>query len=105
MSRVVNAHNELVRRCIQHAQLVCEVPAEVPAEALAWLDYDGISSPRRSSRASIGPLSVFHLFRMQSPFREPDAPDAEKIRRYVQLVLGFANGMANWMAVSKRYLA
>lgn len=94
MSRVVKAHNELVRRCIQHAQLVCDDPDE----ELARLDYDGVASPS----------SVFHMFRTQSPFRGLDVPkkaDVETIRQYVQLVLGFANGMANWMAVSKRYVA
>jgi len=98
MNRVVNAHNELVRRCIQHAQLVCDDPEEV----LQKLDYDGVGSGTSKARISLTRPSVFNIFRQPAAI-EPKKANKDNIIKYVQLVLGFANGMANWMAVSKRY--
>jgi hypothetical protein len=47
LSRVINAHNELVRRCIQHAQLVCDYPPEL----VEFLDADGISVGSRKQKS------------------------------------------------------
>ncbi|KAI5820136.1 hypothetical protein BZA77DRAFT_240289 [Pyronema omphalodes] len=99
IGRVVNAHNELVRRCIQHAQLVCDEPDEI----LDRLDYDGIEYMTTETKGSFIRTSIFGIFRQSSLRSSQRRTDKENIRTYVTLILGFANGMANWMAVSKRY--
>lgn len=102
MSRVINTHNELVRRCVQHAQLVCKEPSEL----LEQLDADGISPGNRRSKPREHRPSVFSVFRNTPVIvGGVKTADKENIRRYVQLILGFANGMAMWMAISKRYMA
>jgi len=96
MARVIDTHNELVRRCVQHASLVYDDPAELVGQ----LDRDGtIHATRKNPRPHV--FSVFgnprdlHLNKSTVP--------KESVRAYVQLILGFANGMARWMAISKRY--
>jgi Icc-related predicted phosphoesterase len=101
MSRVINAHNELVRRCIQHAQLVCDDPPEL----VEFLDADGIAVGSRRQKSPR--YSMWGLFSHASAVQSNSITKVEKeqIRNYVKLILGFANGMAMWMAVSKRYAA
>jgi hypothetical protein len=98
MSRVINAHNELVRRCIQHAQLVCDDPPEL----VEFLDADGIAVGSRRQKPPR--YSMWGLF-SHAPAVQSTKVEKEQIHNYVKLILGFANGMAMWMAVSKRYAA
>jgi hypothetical protein len=98
MLRVINVHNELVRRCIQHAQLVCDDPSEF----VEFLDADGIAAGSRNQKSPR--LSVLGVFRPPTSQNvNVKTINKENVRRYVKLILGFANGMAMWMAVSKRY--
>ena len=95
MSRVIKTHNELVRRCVQHAQLIWEVPSVMSD----LLDADGVTSPGfRTPRSA-----VFKVFRQGQTLASKQV-ETENLRKYVRLILGFANGMAMWMAVSKRYM-
>jgi hypothetical protein len=98
MTRVIGIHNELVRRCLCHAQLVWDDPSEFAIH----YDWDGLPS-NTGAKNSVRP-KVFNRLRQNSDW-EHQKTGKKKIQNYVGLVLGFANGMANWMAVSKRYIA
>ncbi|KAA8912002.1 hypothetical protein FN846DRAFT_773590 [Sphaerosporella brunnea] len=95
MLRVINTHNELVRRCIQHAEIVCDNPPK----SSHILDFDGlIASPKKPKSR----VALLGSFGRTSSFNGQQI-EAEKIRKYVKLIVGYGNGMAMWMAVSKRY--
>lgn len=97
MSRVIKVHNELVRRCVQYAGLVCDDPAEYFEE----LDADGILGGTKKTKGAIYRSgSVFGVFRNGTATQ---TADKEAVRKYTKLIVGFALGMAEWMAESKRY--
>jgi hypothetical protein len=86
MKRVVDMHNELVER----------VMALAASESVR---------PKTTSGGHRGhPPSVFEIFNISGK-HEQTCPDEHQMKLYVELLLGFVNGMAMWMAVSKRYVA
>jgi hypothetical protein len=97
MNRVICIHNELVRRCLCHAQLVWDDPSDLAVR----YDWDGL--PSYASLKNNVRSTSFNLLRQDAG--RGYKVDKQKIRNYVGLILGFANGMATWMAVSKRYTA
>ncbi|KAI5853773.1 hypothetical protein BZA05DRAFT_335943 [Tricharina praecox] len=96
VARVIDTHNELVRRCVQHAGTVCDDPNE----HVRLLNGDsGTHHTSKNFRPHV--FGVFGHPREAHPNR--GTVPRENVRAYIQLILGFANGMAKWMAVSKRY--
>ncbi|TGZ81634.1 hypothetical protein EX30DRAFT_251685 [Ascodesmis nigricans] len=81
---VIGVHNSLVFECVTKAQEMWNEPTNCQ-------HVDGVIV--KSNR-------FFEFFRASSLKKEED-----EVRLYLQVILGFAHGMAHWMAVSKRYLA
>lgn len=75
--KTADTHNELVKQCMKYAELLWEKPGV----------NEGVRFGRLGDWGSVG-----------------EVEEREKVKRYLQLILGFANGMAMWMAVSKRYM-
>lgn len=94
MADVTRMHNRLVESCIAHAEAAWAHPRSIPAPPDAGDPPAGYSRP-----------SIFGVSYGATLAQRRGAERAENVRRYLELILGFANGMAMWMAVSKRYSA
>lgn len=84
LTHTVRTHNELVKHCMKYAEMVWEKPMDAEC-AYQHKRHGSLSTAGWKSRTAMD-------------------NEAENVRRYLQLILGFANGMAMWMAVSKRYM-
>lgn len=79
LNNVITIHNNLVKECVGLAEAVMRRPLD-PRHV------EGVSGLGRYLRTTAAQKGEY------------------EIRKYVEIIVGFANGMAQWMAVSKRYI-
>lgn len=108
MKDVISMHNELVQHLSCYGERAWTESLQVQNPPLADVS-DFLAPPTMPfSNGSVFGASAITLwpdFRrgsVMSDQRRGSTPD-DNIRKYLELVTGFANGMANWMVVSKRY--
>lgn len=91
MKDVIRMHNRLVLHLSTYSERAW-VELSTPQPITVPSSPTGVASFRPDSRKD----SVLSQRRQSLP--------EDNVRKYLELVIGFANGMANWMMVSKRYV-
>ena len=98
-------HNDLVDSLCRAGERAWSETLELrppPTPTRTFLSIDGLR--RKVSAVSV--RADYHRDSLLSTRRQ-DTPgagaDNENVRKYLELVIGFSAGMADWMAASKRY--
>lgn len=106
MKDVIGMHNELVQHLSAYGERAWNESLNAPNSPLA--DVSDFLAPPTLPFGNAGifgasSVTLWPDFRKDSRLdqRRGSAPD-DNVRKYLELVMGFANGLANWMVVSKR---
>jgi hypothetical protein len=92
MAEVISIHNKLVGHCLHRA-------ATAWARSFLFSQDTKLTSTKPSLSRKASRISIFRYSSRSATEKNTD----ENVCKYLNLILGFANGMAVWMAVSKRY--
>jgi hypothetical protein len=103
MRRVVEMHNELVDQLCYCGERFWSETFELPP----LLTPPRTGLPDLGHKSSAGSVRAdYHRDSLLSTRRQevPDDSDNDNVRKYLELVIGFSAGMADWMVASKRYV-